>query len=62
MKQKYDDAEIGLRSLNRATARLYEKARKNNAPLPIWVDGKVEYMLPEQAQIDELLKKATNGL
>lgn len=57
MKQKHADAEIGFMFLNRATAKLYEEARKNNAPLPIWTDGKAEYMLPMPAQIDELPKK-----
>ena len=57
MNPKNEYAEIGMRSLNRVALKVYEDARQKNSPLPVWVDGKIEYIIPSQTQIDELTKK-----
>ncbi len=57
MQPKNQIAEKGMKSLNRATAKVFEEARRKNEPLPVWINGKVEYLVPEQAQIDELMEK-----
>ncbi len=52
-----NDAEIGLRSLNRATAKVYQEAIKNQKPIPIWVDGQVVYKLPTELEAEVLMSK-----
>lgn len=38
---------LGLRALQRAAIKVAENARKNNIKIPIWKNGKVEYLTPE---------------
>ena len=38
---------LGLRALQRAATKVAENARKNNIKIPIWKNGKVEYLTPE---------------
>jgi hypothetical protein len=38
--------EMGLRAMKRAAKKVYEDARKNNIKIPIWKNGKVEYIEP----------------
>jgi hypothetical protein len=47
-------AEIGMRSVNRAAIYVFENALSSKQALPIWQNGKVEYVVPTQQQIDEL--------
>lgn len=39
-------AEIGLRALKRAAEKVYEDARKNNYKIPVWKNGRIEYVIP----------------
>jgi hypothetical protein len=55
-KNQYE--EMATRSVNRAAAKVFEEAKLKNHPLPIWKDGKVEYLMPSQKQIDELIKRS----
>ena len=43
-KEQVDYAVLGLKALRRAARKVVEDARKNNLKIPIWRDGKVEYM------------------
>jgi len=38
---------LGLRALQRAAARVAENARKNNLKIPIWENGRIEYLIPD---------------
>ncbi|HHC24537.1 MAG TPA: hypothetical protein ENK58_03850 [Desulfobacterales bacterium] len=38
---------IGLKALQRATAKVVQNARRNNYKIPIWRDGHIEYEIPE---------------
>jgi len=49
--------EMGLRALKRAAKKVYEDARKDNIQIPIWKNGKVEYIDPNLF-IDHNIKKA----
>ena len=46
-KEQVDYASLGLKAMRRAARKVVEDARKNNLKIPIWRDGKVEYMSPE---------------
>ena len=35
---------LGFKALQRAAIKVAENARKNNLKIPIWKDGKVEYL------------------
>ena len=39
-------AVIGLKALQRATAKVAEDARKNNYQIPVWRNGRIEYESP----------------
>jgi hypothetical protein len=56
MENKNDYAEMGLRSLKRAAKKVYEDARKNNIKIPVWENGRVEYIEPTLEIISELSK------
>ena len=56
MKNKNDYAEMGLRALRRAAKKVYEDALKNNIKIPIWENGRVEYIEPSLEIISELSK------
>ncbi|MBA3017626.1 MAG: hypothetical protein KJ550_02970 [Proteobacteria bacterium] len=47
MKKHKKYAVIGLRALQRASAKVAENARKNNYRIPIWKNGRIEYEIPE---------------
>ena len=53
MKDKNDYTEMGLRALRRAAKKVYEDARKNNIKIPIWKNGKVEYIDPKIETISD---------
>lgn len=38
---------LGFRALQRAATKVAENAKKNNIKIPIWKNGKVEYLTPE---------------
>jgi hypothetical protein len=44
-----DYATMGLNALKRASHKAFEKARQNNLEVPIWRDGKIEYINAEAA-------------
>ena len=56
MTDKNDYAEMGLRSSKHAVKIVYRDARKNNIKIPIWQNGKVEYIEPTLEIISELGK------
>ena len=50
MKRPTEDyATMGLNALKRAARKAFEKARQNNLEVPIWRDGKIEYINSETA-------------
>ena len=50
MKRPTEDyATMGLNALKRAARKAFEKARQNNLAVPIWRDGKIEYINSETA-------------
>jgi len=50
MKRSTEDyATIGLNALKRAARKAFERARQNNLEVPIWRDGKIEYINSETA-------------
>ncbi len=40
-------ALIGLKTLERAAAKVHEHAQKNNYKIPVWEDGHIKYEVPE---------------
>jgi hypothetical protein len=40
-------ATLGLKALQRAAKKVAEDARKNNYSIPIWENGRIEYLRPE---------------
>ncbi len=47
MKIKSENyAEMGMRALKRAAAKVAEDARRYNYKLPIWKNGRIEYEIP----------------
>ncbi len=45
MKRPTEDyAAMGLTALKRATRKAVERARQNHLQIPIWRDGKIEYI------------------
>ncbi len=40
-------AEMGLRALRRAARKVAEDAIRNNYKLPIWQNGRVQYITPK---------------
>jgi len=48
MEDKFEDyAVLGLNALKRAAFRAIAEAKKRNLKVPIWKDGKIEYISPE---------------
>jgi len=48
MKKSTEDyVTIGLIALKRAASKALEKAKQNNLQVPIWKDGKIEYITSE---------------
>ncbi len=46
MKKHNKYAEIGLKALKRAAAKVAEDARKNKHKIPVWRDGRIEFVIP----------------
>ena len=40
-------AALGLPALKRAAEKVAENARKNRLKIPIWRNGRIEYIIPE---------------
>lgn len=49
-----------LRSATNAAAKVLADSLLHQRPLPIWKDGKVEYVLPTQQQIDDMKLQGTD--
>jgi len=49
MKEHNIYTVLGLRALQRAAIKVAENARKNNLKIPIWKNGKVEYLAEEMS-------------
>lgn len=47
MKEHNIYAAIGLKALKRAADKVVENARKNNLKIPIWENGRIEYLMPK---------------
>jgi len=45
-KQHNKYALLGLKTLERAAAKVAENARKNKLKIPIWKNGHIEYEIP----------------
>ena len=54
MKKHNEYTEMGLRAIKRAAKKVYEDARKNNIKIPIWKNGKVEYIEPTRENTSDL--------
>lgn len=54
MKKHNEYTEMGLRAIKRAAKKVYEDARKNNIKIPVWKNGKVEYIEPTLEIISKL--------
>lgn len=39
-------AEIGMKAAKRAAQKVIEQANRENRPIPVWKNGKVEYEVP----------------
>lgn len=53
MEKNNEYTEMGLRAMKRAAKKVYEDARKNNYKIPIWKNGKVEYIDPAKENISQ---------
>ncbi len=47
MKKHSKYALMGLRAIERAAIKVAEDARRNNYKIPVWIDGRIEYVIPE---------------
>ena len=47
MKEHNVYTVLGLKALQRAAAKVAENARKNNFKIPIWKNGRIEYLMPD---------------
>lgn len=48
MEKNNEYTEMGLRAMKRAAKKVYDDARKNNEKIPIWKNGKVQYINPQE--------------
>ena len=48
-KYSEDFAIMGLKALKRASNRAKENAKKSNLKIPVWRNGKIEYISPENS-------------
>lgn len=47
MKEHNVYATLGFKALKRAADKVAENARKDNLKIPIWENGRIEYLMPE---------------
>jgi ribosomal protein L4 len=47
MKEYNEYAVLGLKALRRAARKVAENARRNNYKIPIWRNGRVEFITPK---------------
>lgn len=47
VKKEEDHATMALRALIRAAQKAMAEAKRKNLKVPIWKDGKIEYIDPE---------------
>jgi hypothetical protein len=50
MKKTTNYAELGLKALKRAAEKVAEDARQKNMKIPVWKNGRIEYIIPEKKQ------------
>ena len=53
MEKNNEYTEMGLRAMRRAAKKVYDDAKKNNYKIPIWKNGKVEYIDPAKESISQ---------
>ncbi len=59
MKKDNHYTEMGLRALKRAAGKVHEDARKNNYKIPVWKNGRIEYVIPGvNPDSDDITRKA----
>ncbi len=57
MKRPTEDyAAMGLTALKRATRKAFDKARQNHLQVPVWRDGKIEYINHSNIDSEKLSK------
>jgi hypothetical protein len=47
MKEHSIYTTMGFKALKRAAEKVAENARKNNYKIPVWVNGRIEFIKPE---------------
>ncbi|MDA3895173.1 MAG: hypothetical protein PF482_03375 [Desulfobacteraceae bacterium] len=47
MKKYHKYSMLGLKALQRAAVKVAEDAKKNNYKIPVWQNGKIEFVVPE---------------
>jgi hypothetical protein len=47
MKKHNQYTILGFKAIQRAAAKVAENARKNNFKIPVWINGRIEYQIPE---------------
>ena len=59
MKNHNKYAVIGLKALQRAAAKVADDARRNNYKIPIWINGRIEHVIPPKItkKVSTKLKK-----
>jgi hypothetical protein len=57
MKEKNEYTTIGLKALLRAAQKAYIEAKKNSCKIPIWENGRIEFIPPERIDEQEIMRK-----
>ena len=47
MKKYNKYSTLGLKALQRAAVKVAKEAQKNNYKIPVWQNGKIEFVVPE---------------
>ncbi|MCJ8275014.1 MAG: hypothetical protein MJK04_37135 [Psychrosphaera sp.] len=53
MNDKKHYVDIAVRAAKRASDKVREKARLENRPLPMYIDGRIEFIVPTSAGKDD---------
>ena len=43
-----ENTMLGLKALQRAADKVFEIARKNNTKIPVWIDGSIQFKIPQK--------------